>query len=146
MVLITSFTRGDWIFEKPSGGDTLNVSTGLNDTILVNGNNVSQNFLGLCIGDVNGSNIPSTGAKGCPKIEIEYSDFVSLGSNEFFEIPFIATEDLDIGAMSLILNYPKQLVTISSAKFSVNNENHELSYHIPKDEIKNCDGMRKTHH
>ena len=54
----TSFTRGDWVFEKPYGGDTLNVSVGLNDTIFVNGNNVTQNYLGLCVGDVNGSNFP----------------------------------------------------------------------------------------
>jgi len=46
----------------PFGGDTLDVSTTLNDTIIVNGSNLIQNFKGICAGDVNGSNIPNTGA------------------------------------------------------------------------------------
>ena len=49
---IASFNRGDWLFEKPFGGDTINVSTYLNDTVIVNGTNVNQNFKGRCVGDV----------------------------------------------------------------------------------------------
>jgi hypothetical protein len=49
----TSFTSSDWVFEKPFGGDTINVSTNLNNGIMVNGANVSQNFKGRCVGDVN---------------------------------------------------------------------------------------------
>ena len=49
---VSSFPRGNWIFEKPFGGDTTDVSTGLNDTVVVNGTNVTQYFLGRCVGDV----------------------------------------------------------------------------------------------
>ncbi len=44
-----SFDRGDWTFEKVTGGNT----------IIVSGANVSENFYALCTGDVNGSNAPS---------------------------------------------------------------------------------------
>ena len=44
------FDRGDWTIAKPTTGG---------DTIIVNGANVTQNFYILCVGDVNGSNIPS---------------------------------------------------------------------------------------
>ena len=63
MVLTHHLLRGDWVFEKPVGGDTVNVSVYMNDTVIVNGNNVTQNFKALCVGDVNGSNYPLPGAK-----------------------------------------------------------------------------------
>lgn len=43
--LITSFAIPDWVFETPS--------------VVVNGADVVQNFKGICVGDVNGSNIPA---------------------------------------------------------------------------------------
>ncbi|MFZ4707576.1 MAG: C10 family peptidase, partial [Bacteroidales bacterium] len=42
-----TFERGDWTFAKPVVGG---------DTIIINGSNVIQDFYGLCVGDVNGSN------------------------------------------------------------------------------------------
>ena len=44
------FDRGDWTIAQPTIGG---------DTIIVNGANVIQDFYMLCVGDVNGSNIPS---------------------------------------------------------------------------------------
>ena len=44
------FDRGDWTIAKPSTES---------DTIIVNGANIIQDFYILCVGDVNGSNIPS---------------------------------------------------------------------------------------
>ncbi len=42
------FDRGDWSFEKVTGGNT----------IIIAGADVTENLYGLCIGDVNGSNTP----------------------------------------------------------------------------------------
>ncbi len=46
--LDTSFDHGNWMFEKVTGGNT----------VIISGADVTQNFYGLCIGDVNGSNSP----------------------------------------------------------------------------------------
>ena len=69
----TSFTRGDWDFENPVGGDTLNVSTYMNDTIVVNGQAVTLSLKGICIGDVNGSYAPPL--KSGNEINLSYAVF-----------------------------------------------------------------------
>ena len=43
--IVNSFARGDWLFRKVSGGDTLNLGT----------YSIIRKFYGLCVGDVNGS-------------------------------------------------------------------------------------------
>jgi len=139
----TSFIRGDWIFEKPFGGDTINVSVYMNDTVIVNGNNVTVNFNGLCVGDVNGSNIPGTGAKGASKVSLDCDKTIELNSDEYFELPLKVTSDINIGAISLIIKYPKELVTdvscqlaVVNSQFSVNSEAGNLFYKISGNELR----------
>ena len=108
----------------------------MNDTILVNGNNVMQNYLGLCVGDVNGSNFPLPGAKSSPKIELFYQDFIRLNSNESFELPIITTSDISIGAISMILKFPKELVKIDKVQYSMKNEGNSLIYNIMGNELR----------
>ncbi len=50
--LDSSFTRGNWTFEKLTGGNA----------IVVSGTNVTQNFYALCVGDVNGNYVPEPSA------------------------------------------------------------------------------------
>ena len=153
----TAFTGGDWVFEKPLGGDTLNVSPGLNDTVIVNNADVSQDFKALCVGDVNGSNFPPQGAKSPPKIELDYYDFVKLNADEPFELPIIAKTDQSVGSISLILNFPKELVqifnvqcsmcndqfsmynvqgTMCNDQFSMNDEGNNLVYNVKGNELR----------
>jgi hypothetical protein len=138
----TSFTRGDWVFEKPIEGDTLNVSVNLNDTVIVNCSNVIQNFKGLCVGDVNGSNLPGTGEKGSNKIVLNYNKIMTENSNQYFEIPIRVTSDLKLGAVSLIMKYPEELVSIINVQSPlINGENslvadgNNLVYNISGDEL-----------
>ena len=76
------------------------------------------------------------GAKFTPKIEIYYQDLIRLNSNESFVIPIIATKDIDVGAISLILNYPKKLVMIDNVQFSTINGNNKLEFHIQENELR----------
>jgi len=132
----TLFTRGDWNFEKPFGGDTINVSPNLNDTIVVNGSNLVQDFKGICIGDVNGSNVPFPGAKTQSKVQLNYNEVKRLGSGQYFEMPVKVTNDLGLGALSLILNYPKELVEVKDVKLKVNNASEDLYYNVKGNELR----------
>jgi len=140
----TSFIRGDWVFEKPFGGDTLNVSIYLNDTVIVNGSNITQNFDALCVGDMNASYLPPL--KSSSKIEIEYfyfHDLKKLNSNVSFELPIFSTKDLNVRAISMILKFPKNLVEIDNVQLSMkneklimNNKDDNLVYNVMGDELR----------
>ena len=114
----TSFVRGDWIFEKPIGGDTISVSTGLNDTVVINGSDVTQHFKGLCVGDVNESYLPPIGAKNEEKVLLNYITNAQIDSNEEFILPIILSENLTFRAFSLIFTYSNQLMKIDTVKFN----------------------------
>ena len=105
--LDNSFARGDWTFSKPSTGG---------DSVIINGASVTQNFYGLCVGDVNGSYIPGTGAKSASFITLEYSGFLKASPGDVFEYPLRLTRSADVSAISLNLSYRNELVEILDVK------------------------------
>ena len=99
----TSFLRGDWAFAKQVTGG---------DTVIVNGGDVSQNFYGLCVGDVNGSNVPGPGKAERNTIELIRDGLVELVAGQTADIPVRIMNSARVGAVSLILTYPDDLITI----------------------------------
>jgi len=104
----TSFARGNWTFEKITGGDT----------IIVNGAHVTQNFYGLCVGDVNGSNVPGTGEKSGGMVYSSPKGETTTQPGKEIFIPFMVSQDITIGAVSLTLEYPSEGFRIHSVHFS----------------------------
>jgi len=100
--LDTSFTRGDWTFERQSGGDS----------ILMTGANLTINFYGLCVGDVNGSHTPSIGAKSTYDIELTAEKVLPAGPGQELYLPIAIDREADIGSFSLVLDYPDNLITL----------------------------------
>jgi len=96
VTMISSFPSGDWLFE------TKNVT--------ISGADVISNFLGLCYGDVNGSNIP--GAKIAPTIDLVNKGIAEINSYDEFIIPVRVSSGIDIGAISMILNYPEDMIEV----------------------------------
>ncbi len=132
---ITSFDRGDWTFEKTTGSSTIYVKTADKDTIIVSGADVSQAFYGLCAGDVNGSNVPSTGAKSSAGIGLLYKDLLKIKPGDEFNIPVYAEQELSVAAISLIVNFPKDLITVEEITsvagaiiYSVNNGEAKIAW------------------
>ncbi|NVO21556.1 MAG: leucine-rich repeat protein [Bacteroidetes bacterium] len=101
----TSFTTGNWIFAKPVIGG---------NNIIVNGVNTVQNFYGICVGDVNGSNVPGPGAKSAASLELIYNGTILPSPGQEFEIQLTTEEDLAVSAVSLVLSYPADLISVSS--------------------------------
>lgn len=102
------FARGDWTFEKITGGDT----------VIINGASVTQNFYGLCVGDVNGSYVPAPGAKLASGLVLEYTGSLKIKSGQVFEYPLSLDRSADVSAISLNLLYRNDLVDILEVKTS----------------------------
>ena len=103
---ISSFARGNWIFAKPLTGG---------DSIFVNGTNTNQDFYGLCVGDVNASNSFTIGGKS-PSVQQVSNDFpILVTPGQEFDWPVYAGEDFTLSAISLVLDYPPELVSVNGA-------------------------------
>jgi Zn-dependent metalloprotease len=106
--MIDSFPSGDWYFHKDRN-------------IMLSSDSVLD-IPALCFGDVNGSFIPGTKGQAA-------SVFLQTGAtSEVFEgmeldIPIMLTRDLELGSVSLSLNYPSGLQIIGVRMQGVNEHN-----------------------
>ena len=110
--LENSFARGDWVFAKPTGGDT----------VIVAGTNVVQDFQGLCVGDVNGSYIPNPGDAALADVSLINEGIIEVMQGDEFELPVRIMESAEISAISLTMSYPQdnlQLLNISISQGNV---------------------------
>jgi len=99
--MITSFPSGNWTWED-------------NDI----------NIFGL--GDVNGSYTPPL-TKQQPKLNLISHNDLTIGSFQSFEMPFAVNEELEIGAISLALDYPSEYLVVEDVKLG-NGESNNLLY------------------
>ena len=105
--LDTFFDRGDWVFCKPTGGDT----------VILGSTDIVQDFQGLCVGDVNGSNIPGTGVKTNRMLSLDQYGYIEAMPGDEIEIPVFVNQTIDIGAISLVVGYPEQLMQVKEIRF-----------------------------
>lgn len=94
---INSFPVGDWIFE-------------VKDVTIVNSDQVN-NFKALCYGDVNGTYTPPY-VKTPATVHLNTYGVKEIKSYESFELPINVTSTLKVGAISLVINYPENLVDV----------------------------------
>jgi hypothetical protein len=94
--LSNSFARGDWTFADPNGYTYF----------YVNNSNVVQNFYGLCVGDVNGSNVPDAGANLQQHIVIQSDGVIEVMPGQEFDLPVTTKDNLKINAVSMVIQYP----------------------------------------
>ena len=109
--LDTTFARGNWTFAKPTGGDTVVVSTA----------GVTQDFQALCVGDVNGSYLPVTGSKSSTNLWLSSNAVQYGGAGEVVEVKLTIGADAGLGAFSIVLGYPSTRLTILSVSSSREN-------------------------
>jgi photosystem II stability/assembly factor-like uncharacterized protein len=102
--LDTNFLRGDWTIAKPG-------LTG--DTIIINGDDRTQNYYGLCVGDVNASYVPASGKSSGDNVTITQQGELEVRPGEEFLLPLRILEEHVISAMSLTLLYPEDYIEIS---------------------------------
>jgi len=126
--MIPGFAAGDWVFEK--------------NTVVLAGFDETNDFASLCFGDVNASYTPPF-IKVAPSITLETKGTKEITSFVEFELPIYVEQDLSIGAISLILTYPADMVDVlgvelksGAAKelvYTANNGELRISYYNMKE-------------
>ena len=111
----TPFDRAPWTFWK--AGDLINFAgptgDGLYPTITIGASSQTVNFYGMSTGDFNQSFTPG-GLKSAPlTLGLIYDQVRQVGANQEFELPLRLVNASGVGAISLIMNFPDELVQIS---------------------------------
>ena len=118
---ITSFPSGDWYFNP--------------QPVTISVSNEVMDFKSLCFGDVNGSYIPSSAKSGQVTVEFVNNETVVINNNTVTDIPVKVQNISEIGAVSLVINYPQDLIDISSVNPVINGM-EDLLYNIANGQVR----------
>lgn len=121
--LDTSFTRGNWTFAKQIIGG---------DTVIVSGADVTANFFGLCVGDVNGSNTPSPGKGAASLLTLETTGTLEAETGKEFTLPIRIVQHAQIGALSLVFRFPVEYLAVTDISMT----GQTLTSHVSGDQIR----------
>jgi hypothetical protein len=94
--MLNYYPTGDWAYLPP--------------TVVVNGDMHIVDISVLCRGDVNSSFIPSV--KADPTVSMQESGVLHVESNMEVMIPVSISQNMKVGAISLVIDYPSDLVQI----------------------------------
>jgi hypothetical protein len=96
--MVSAFPSGDWQYSIPP--------------ITVSGSDATVNILAICSGDVDNSYVPPL-VKIAPRVNIEQKGTLNAGNDEEIMIPVNVSHDCTIGAVSLVISYPKDRFTVT---------------------------------
>ena len=104
----------DWTFWNV--GETISSNAGATGgypqlTVTNSGASMTNDMYAMVTGDFNSSFTPGAKAPESGSITLTYGDIIEVGEDEF-ELPIYAGMDMDIGAISLIINVPSDLLDI----------------------------------
>jgi len=106
--IVNSYNAGDWAFAPATF--TLDASNPVKD--------FGTSFDVLCMGDVNGSYIP-TGMKSAPSLTATEDGIQTVAVGESFTYDLRSSSITDLGAMTLFMNYDQNLFEIVNVKTSL---------------------------
>lgn len=96
--IVTYFPAGDWVF-----GSHLVTLTGSGI--------FTDNLKALSFGDVNRSFIPEL--KTEPTVALAREGIQTVNMYEEFEVPLLTTMDMSVSAISMVINFPSELIEIT---------------------------------
>ena len=135
-VLDQAFARTPWSFWNAAGTVASNTDAlRLNPiTVTVSGANATLNILGMATGDFNGSLNPLAAKSASVKVQLTYGETRKIGANQEIELPLRVVSSMELGAVSLILNIPSDLVTVKDVY--MNGSNEKLSFNVKGNELR----------
>lgn len=96
--------------------------------------NLTQNMLALCTGDFNRSFNPVMTKSASSTLQLVYNGNRVIGSGEEFDLPVRLVNASGVGAISLILNFPAELVEISDV--AMPNAGGQLDWAVNGNELR----------
>ena len=131
----TAFDRG-WTFWKTADPTTENSAIPPALTVVLPVNETkTQNIYGLAPGDFNRSFIPYLGAgKISNNLFLTTLNTIPVANNATLEMPIVMQNAGGVGAVSMILNFPSELATVSDVV--MNTANGDLSWAVNGNELR----------
>ncbi len=133
--------RGSWTFWKT--GETISENpitppSGLQRpsvTILPLSGPNTQNFYAMVTGDFNGSFTPKTGKHASETLTLNQGETLKAGAGVYVELPVYAESAMEVGAVSMIMNFPQKLADIQGIYLAGDPSIHVL-YSVNGDELR----------
>jgi hypothetical protein len=107
--------------------DTINIP--------VSGASRTVNLYGLCTGDYNGSFTPNGAKEASNTLSLTYGTTLQEQSGNEFYLPVSTESAIDVGAVSLILNFPSDKLEIMGVTLA-DNANTPMSYNVIGNELR----------
>ena len=120
------FTRSEWSYWK--AGDNVNSNLDPNrvltsfDVVVGGSSLINYDLYGICTGDFNGSFIPGSLKSASSTVQLTYDATKKVDSSQDFDLPIRVVNETELGAVSLILEIPSDLVEVKDVylKGSIN--------------------------
>jgi hypothetical protein len=136
----SSFDRPSWVFWN--AGQTISSNPiypseyyPVYPTITITGSsNITSDFYGLCTGDFNRSYIPGLKSSVASGMQLKYDAKRQINTGQEFELPVRISNSCKISAISLVLDFPPDLVEIKDIRLKDRNET--VSWAIKKNEVR----------
>jgi len=104
-------------------------------TITVAGSNVTQNLYGLVTGDFNQSFVPGGMKAGSETLALIYGETITVIPDVEFDLPLSVAMDMEVGAVSLIMEFPSDLLEVNGVYLS-DDPNTPLMLSVSGDELR----------
>jgi hypothetical protein len=101
----------------------------------VAGTLITRDFYGLCTGDFNRSFAPSSLKVASESLILNYGQSIIVVPDMEFDLPLSAAMDMEVGALSLILNFPSDLLEVNGVYLS-DDPNTPLMHSVSGDELR----------
>lgn len=89
---------------------------------------------GICTGDYTGSYVPSGAKSATASLSLVYGDHIQAAAGQDIQLPVFASEAMEVGAVSMILQLPSNLAEVTGVEVVGSNE--EVSYSVNGDELR----------
>jgi len=129
-----AFDRPAWTFWRAGQTTNINGATDSYPVITVGSSDITANFFGLCTGDFNRSFNPDITKSASSTLDLIYTGTRLVKSMQEFDLPIRVVSASDLGAISLILNFPADLVEVEDV--IMNGSGGQLDWSVFGDELR----------
>jgi hypothetical protein len=127
--------KDDWNFYWAGDINLSNACPALPMSVFIGGGNAVKDIFGMCTGDFNGNFSPSVAKSYSESLALEYGKNILVDANAEVELPLYAGTDMEVGAVSLIMNFPADEAEIIGVYLS-SDPSQQVPYNVEGDELR----------